>query len=1333
MANSFAIKTSMQPRELGGVYTPRRRFVPAQRDPWRLPEDKLELPPPGPMPGAPPQLNLLTTIIPPVFMIGASLLIMLFSKQAGSGTLLLLLPTVAMGLGMPFASLIGLLVQKNTYKKNMSAREAAYRQRLNTEWLRIRPMIEAQRDTLNRVYPGVPELLAAVRQQGSLLWARRPSDDDFLSARIGTQAGKPSFAVEPPRSSDPHDPLPALCNYILKEVQAIPGLPALLPLGEIGSLAITGKGSSSSIHALARRMVLDLVVHHSPQDVQVMVLSDTREGAVRWDWLKWAPHTGALDGESGVRRLAFDAVAIDRALEFIVQEYNHRKGRGDGVAPGGAKGRPASLVVLIDDSGQVRQSQELPLLAQWGHENGIHLVFVGGRDWPRECRGRVETLDDRHFRVVETWTRENAAREGDFEIVSAGDCETAARAMAALEVAGSQASIPLPQSIRLSQVLGPENLALDAIRQAWSAEFAPQDLLQFPIGVRARRDRLEQATINLLPADKGGNDAYHTILIGTTGSGKSEFMKSLVMGAALRYPPDQLNFFFMDFKGGAAFSAFEELPHVSGIVTNLDPALVERGLDSVGNEIDRRQKEFAGARVQNIWDYNARPGSPPLPHLVLFLDEFARGLADFPRLRSTLDVLVRQGRSLGMYLILANQDVNSAVDQLLNNVGWSIALKVAKQDELHAITKERSLANATRAGQGYLCLVANREITEFQSGYAGLPVQAATADVTEEFTIFQVEPDGSLRSFHRSAGQAGRPKPEAKVQAQKEENLIISLLRQASEDLHIRPAPRIYLEPMPVEIPLEDVLADSGLPRRFDGQAWTAGERNPLIAPLGALDLQQECRQEMLLFNLDDQDGHLWVVGSAGSGRESSLSALLMSLALTHTPAEARFYILELGSGELNQFESLPHTGAVIRPQAGAHEKERLERLVTFLDAEMDRRTAGQVSAEEAPDHTAPALVLVINNFADLRANFPDEADHLNRLVRDGKSAGIHLVAATNRGAELIRSVSNNIARRLVLQVSAKDEYLDILGRNLGAPAVKAEGRGYWMDGRPLECQIARPPKNMRDLMRAMRAAWTGPLPTPIETLPACIPLSTMVAKVASPALPAAAPLPVGQSYDSLEWIVTDLADSGPFWLVLGPKESGKSNFLACAARGLSELAGADWNMRVYALRRGPLTRFTGVNWEVFSTPEAISADCRQLIEKVKSGQPVADGRRLLLLVDDLGAAFQPGREALAKDLNELSQCVECLTDVSILASGLLEELRMQLVSPFLKLLRQGRTGMVFSKDSNELDWLGAAQAVTLAQRRLGLPVGRGFYVSKGKPLMVQTPRWEDCPEPKGR
>jgi len=106
-------------------------------------------------------------------------------------------------------------------------------------------------------------------------------------------------------------------------------------------------------------------------------------------------------------------------------------------------------------------------------------------------------------------------------------------------------------------------------------------------------------------------------------------MKSLVMGAAVRYPPNLLNFFFLDFKGGAAFSVFEDLPHVSGVVTNLKPELVERGLDSIRNEIERRQERFSREHVQNIWEYNRNQADRPLPHLVLLLDEFARGLADF--------------------------------------------------------------------------------------------------------------------------------------------------------------------------------------------------------------------------------------------------------------------------------------------------------------------------------------------------------------------------------------------------------------------------------------------------------------------------------------------------------------------------------------------------------------------------------------------------------------------------------------------------------------------------------------------------------------------------------
>ncbi len=1320
MVSPPTAKVPPRRREAVNALTPRRRFTPAQRDPLHLPGDKIKLPPPPPTPPPPASINLIVSIVPPLLMLIGTGIAAYFSQQSSTG-LIIMIPMFLMSLGFPLANILSVRSQKKAYQQALEQREQTYREQLAQVATRLNNLAFAQQATLQDAYPSLRSLKRIARNREKLLWARRSADDDFLSLRAGSMEGPVSFTVEPPPTFDPNDRLIALALELYDSCQRIPGLPALIPIGKVGSVAISGP-ATVLVHNLTRRLILDLVVHHSPQDVHLAVLGDSREAVQQWEWTKWLPHTNALGPEDRIRSLAFDTYQARKFLDFLAGEFHSRRERAGQFASSKKFFSPA-YVVLIEDSDPIREHPDLPLLADSGYEAGIHLIFVGGRNWPRECRSRLETLDDQQFKYSETWSRSGLILTGRYESATLEDCDEVARTLAGLEAASSGSRVPLPESVRLSQVLGSDCFSVEAIKERWSASFEPRELLQFPIGVCARRDHLEQAILNLLPAEFGGSDAYHTILIGTTGSGKSEFMKSLVMGAATAYPPSLLNFFFMDFKGGAAFSIFETLPHVSGIVTNLSPHLVERGLDSIKNEIERRQAEFARARVQRIWDYNRQHADTPMPHLVLFLDEFARGLADFPRLREVLDVLVRQGRSLGMYLILANQDVNAEVDKLLNNVGWRIALKVARQEELAII--DRRLTNVTRAGQGYLRSL-NGEITEFQAGYGGFLVQNEAAAVAEGFVIYRVETDGHYQPFYTYVATPTSSTESAVETRQREEEAILAALQQASVELNLSSAKRIYLEPLPEIIPLEDVLTESHLPRAYQNGQWQVRGEQPLVACWGKKDLPQACLQELLEIDFNDKDGHLWIVGAPGSGKDIALTSLLLSLALTHPPDRLHFYLLELGAGELLPLEALPHTGAVIRPLN--QERERLVRLLKFLDEEMDRRIARRKDDATRLSQPDPFLFVVINNFAELRANFPDESERLQRFVRDGKAAGIHLIFVTSRGGELLRSFSNNIARRLVLQLGSRDEYLDIIGRSVRPLVETIPGRGYWVDGDWCECQIARPPQQLRDRMRGMREAWQGSWPRPIEILPPCIPLLPFLEDLRSSHPGDQVLLPVGCSYETLEIEAVDLVEASPCWLVLGPRESGKSNFLACAGYSLLHRAPEAWEVVAYAPRRSlPLHELAQREKRVrlFTRPDDILQHCQALNEALKAGQPAAEGRNLLLLVDDLGFAFQPGREALQNALNTLAQSLETASQMVILAAGLLEELRLALASPFLRWLRQGRTGLVFSKDPTELDWLGAQ--ISLEYRRMDLPVGRGFFIQKGRPTLVQTPLFGNC------
>lgn len=519
------------------VFTARRLFFPEAREPLLLPEQEIEIPPPPQAPPPPPPLNWWTTILPPALMAIGVLVGALINTQS----LPIMIPMLMMSLGFPIANLLGQKAQRKAYQQELIQRERAYHKTLADIRSQIEKLAQQQRTALEKAYPPLRHLLRIAEAAEKRMWSRRPTDEDFLALRIGLGEGSPSFSVRPPTHMTSEDPLVVKGIALAEDFKRLPDVPFLVDLASIGSLAVTGK--KTGVYALSYHLVLDLLVHHSPQDVKVFLLGDTRPALQRWEWLKWVPHTEALEHHSPPR-LAFDTLAAARVIEFTMEEFRRRRAVTQELHPS----TDTAWVLIVDDSGDVRQHPDMRILAERGHEVGIYLLFVGGRGWPRECRARLEALDETHFRFVETSGRATKPHSGKYENTTLMDCERVARALAGWTVTGRGATVPLPESIRLSSVLGPEAITVEAIQHAWTTRYKPGDLLRFPIGVYAQ-GRLEVASLNLLPDELGGRDAYHTILIGTTGSGKSEFMKSLVFGAAIRYPPTLLNFFSWILKG----------------------------------------------------------------------------------------------------------------------------------------------------------------------------------------------------------------------------------------------------------------------------------------------------------------------------------------------------------------------------------------------------------------------------------------------------------------------------------------------------------------------------------------------------------------------------------------------------------------------------------------------------------------------------------------------------------------------------------------------------------------------------------------------------------------
>ena len=1302
---SFTLK-----QHTGTRRSPKRIYVPGVREPVHLPVEEFELPTPPPAPKEPAKFSWYTMIAPALMTA-----VTIFSAMAAPNAVLFTAPTTGLSFIHPFTNYLRCRSGKKKYDREMKQRKQAYLKSLSDFFQILQNNIDQQRTALEHAYPSAEALVEIGMARGKFrrLWYRRLGiDSDFLSLRLGTCSAPPVFKLNSTMMANRDDELLQQCYQGLNKYKKVSNLPFTLSMNSIGSLAVCGP--EDNIFRVSQRLLLDALVHHSPSDVLILLCSDRPDAAARWSCYKWLPHTRTLQENSSLKGLNLDTKRASAVISWLIKEFEKRRSLDDREFE--MSDNIPYVLTVFDDTGALRQKPELSSLIRWGHMRRMPAIFLGEHALP-QIRARVDLTDQDQFRYAETWEN-GETHTGTLDPCDPDAVCRVARALSSLDTVQGADEVVLPSSVPLSLTVDNLWMSENAVENNWQKIFEDSDLLKFPAGLHIVSNDLQPFSLNLLPAERGGFDAYHTILIGTTGSGKSEFMKSLILSSAYLYPPDLLNYFFLDFKGGAAFDPFHTLPHTAGIVTNLQPELVDRGLVAIKSEIARRQEKFASAQVRDIWAFNQRPGSDHMPHMWLLLDEFAKGLADFPELNPVLDLLVRQGRSLGMYLLLANQDVNSSVDKLLSNVGWRIALKVSRRQEMQEILEEK-IDPTFRPGHGFT-RTPSGELVEFQAGYAGFKIPDQDAPQrTNEYTILAIEDDGTTREVFRQSAPENEGANSKDTPTEQEK--LLEIISSAADEMKVQPARKIYLDPLPTHIPLSEVMQRVSPYRTFEKAGWSAVKQSAhhLHAPLGFLDHVEASRQIPFSLSLNEKDGHLWMVGAVGSGKEQVVSTMLLSLALTHLPEELLFYIIEGGSGALSTLSNLPHTGAVVR----LNEKERLERLFDFIERTIDTRQTGAASSsEDSPGY--PDILLVVNNVAELKAMGLEMIERIAGFIQGGR-VGVHILFVSNLARDLPGKLSSNIARRLVLQQGTPEEYSFFVPRGTAPLSAAMPGRGYWIDDNVAECQIALPllesaqgDLTLEELVPDIDQAWEGPRPAEIRTLPDVIKLESFLTETNGIGIP------IGINYRSLKSIAIPANELPREWVILGETHSGKSNALLNVVEYVLNQQ-IDWDINALCLRPSPL-RGVGEaipQLKVFGTAQAFENAFAGLPETLRSSSPLE--KHLLLLIDDLGAIFDPENSNLQQILDQVAHALRQREhqDVTIICAGQLGEFRTKASShTLIRVLSQNKTGLCLSQDMQSWGWIGATPADTRPYNKMTFPAGRGYFGLHGQVQLVQTP-----------
>jgi len=1325
----------------------RLRYNIAGREPWAVPNVEIEIPPLPELPNPPSSVSLLTLVLPPLIMIAGSVVSAVVS---GGIKIWVMLPMMMMGLGYPAANLISNRVQKKKYQQNIKERRAAYIRTLREFRSRIEGLVEKQRAVMQAEFPPLRQTLSIGLAKGDnkRLWWRRPNDYDFLNLRIGTGVDEPSFTILPPKMLNQKDPLKELPFELINHYDQVVDMPFLVDMKRLGSLVIYGK-SFRCVIRLIRRLLVDVIVHHSPEDISLFVLANRRNAAEEWEWLKWSPHTHIADGSQAQQHLLFTTDKINTFLDELKRLFFERLENKKNYQGSDTRVFGQSYLVVLDDEG-VRQHDDIRRIAEEGWMVGIYLLFVMDINVPSTYRSRIEVDSSGRLNYLETFETLGAGnhRVGNVTFARKLEVEPLARALAGLEVAGGKSSAVLPSTVRVVDLINGDPYSVSELVERWRSRLEDSQQVLLPVGQYVDRDGLATYEIDFRPESVGGKGAYHAMMIGTTGSGKSIFMQSLVLAAAQRYSPRDINFMFMDFKAGAAeLKKVSELPHSVGMVTDLSPALADRALQALENELSRRKQVFDSAgKITDIWDYNRRFPDQAIPQLLVMIDEFAEGIKILPNLVDRLKELGRQGRAFGIYFFLANQEVNSAVDALKANVSWYVLLKVNRKEEMSLI--ERNLPVPPGRGRGYVKV--KSEITSIQSAYAGLPADVGDQDEVEvnEYVITTYGPDGSRNELYR---YDPRRRMAGKGAVQTELELLMSVIKEAAYTLNIPPVKPIYTEPLPPAIPIAGILNTQDIHHLFNGKIWVnrSGEKN--VIPLGYLDIPQRCSQPAFSLDFNEGGGHLWIIGTPGSGKNMVLMSVATALCLTHTPAEINLYILDFGNGQIAVLENYPHIAAVIR----GHETERIDRLIRFLTEEMRTRTEIDWRMEGKPE-----IYLLVNNVADMRIQYPEQADELGRFIRSGGSVGIHMVVSSNRGSELPRSLSGNMTNRIVLQLTEVQEYMDVLNTRVPPLTMRTEGRGYlFQDGDVAECQVSIPELSLLDeisdageketyqlpidqgetvkehyldnlplvihrLGKSMSEGWQDELPEDILAMEDSLTRSEFQSILQlAPALTSGFTLPLGILYENLKPIVLDVRAEGSFWTVLGGRQSGKSTLLTSIAYFIHSHYSNQALLTLIPFRRGPLLKIKPI-------PDRLQIRCNpgDAIETLNGFADTIEeqpDKMHILLIDDAGLIYSSGNPALTQAVNQLGDRLNMIAQDNFLI--VIADLYSNLKSPqtyassFIKLFKQSQTGIFFSMDETDMQWFNTRVSM-MYRKTLKWMSGRGFFVSKGETVYVQCP-----------
>ena len=767
-------------------------------------------------------------------------------------------------------------------------------------------------------------------------------------------------------------PLTRIGEFKLKEAESTLTVPALLPIISHKNVLIKASGNSKKrAFEAINALILRLLVTIPPGRVNFTLVAPGDFGT-KMAVFKHLP--GKLVGKkiwNGRDQIKQQLNDLSEHIETIIQNHlkNDYPNIEDYNKKAGEIAEPYRILVVEDFpySFDEETTEILIRLARNGVRAGVHVIILRDMDQKITFKSEFEELESLSI-IIRQEKNQFVWEDDDFRTYP-----LILDKLPPKEITNGLLKVIGDKSKSASRVIVPISLVLERTKKWWALK--SDQGIRVPIGLSSAR------TFQYLDIGKGTKQ--HPFIGGTTGSGKSVLLHDIIIIICINYSPDEVELYLMDFKKGVEFKPYAEkrLPHARVIAIQSEREFGLSVLQKLDVELQYRGDLFRKIGARNLAQFR-QLSSEKIPRIVLIIDEYQELFKedDFISSQSSLflDRLIRQGRALGIHVLLSSQTIgggNTLPRTTIDQMGIRIALQCEETESRLILGDENpAAARLTRSGEAI-----------YNDGNGSVEENKHL----QAFMISKVELDKCLDALQKL--QTSRGPVERRPLTIFEGTALSNI--ESNEPLH------------------ECISVSTWSEKHSRLFAWLG---DPIaIKEHTFIEFRRESRANLLIIGKNE--------GSAAAMLISSI----VSLATQKAPEDIEFHVIDLSRDGSNWNVLIAAMPDILPHKMNLYKAGNVTAIIEKILKLLKKR---EKTGDEWAGQDIFLCFLGLHRARNLKSNdgytYPEEAEKLWYILNNGPDFGIHTICWGDTIKNLERIIDRNkseFSLRVILQMNLQD------------------------------------------------------------------------------------------------------------------------------------------------------------------------------------------------------------------------------------------------------------------------------------------------------------------------